>query len=74
MKNTIRVERARLEISQRELSHLVHVSRQTIHAIEKGRKIPSVELAMKISKVFKLAVESVFLLENKKRAIKKNKK
>ena len=63
MKNTIRVERAILDISQAELAERVQVSRQTINAIEGGKYIPSAALAIKIARVFGKKVEEVFELE-----------
>jgi putative transcriptional regulator len=47
-------------ITQEELAALVGVSRQTVIAIEKGRYIPSVLLALKIAKYFALPVEDIF--------------
>jgi putative transcriptional regulator len=52
MNNTIRVERARYKITQAELAEKVDVSRQTIHAIETGKFVPSTVLALKIAKFF----------------------
>jgi putative transcriptional regulator len=52
MKNLIRVERARKNISQAELADIIHVSRQTIHAIETGKFIPSTLLALKMAHYF----------------------
>jgi putative transcriptional regulator len=63
MKNRIRIERAVMQISQEKLSEMVQVSRQTIHAIENGKYIPSTLLALKIAKVFNKQVEEVFELE-----------
>lgn len=39
MKNSLKVERARLNLTQAELADKVHVSRQTIHSIEIGLAI-----------------------------------
>lgn len=39
---------------------LLQVSRQTIISIENGRYNPSLELALKIAKIFKLPVEKIF--------------
>jgi putative transcriptional regulator len=36
LKNYVRMHRARLDMSQEELAQAVGVSRQTIHAIERG--------------------------------------
>lgn len=63
MKNTIRIERAILNISQAELADRVQVTRQTINAIELGKYAPSAVLAMKIARVFGKKVEEIFELE-----------
>lgn len=63
MKNTIRVERAVLHITQEELAKRVNVSRQTINTIEAGKYVPSTVLALKIARTFNKAVEEVFILE-----------
>jgi len=63
MNNTIRVERAKLDISQQDLAERVEVSRQTIHSIERGKKKPSVELALKIAQAFKVSIEEIFTLD-----------
>jgi len=63
MKNSIRVERAILRISQQELADAVGVSRQTIYAIENDKFIPSTELALKISAYFGKTVNELFSLD-----------
>lgn len=63
MQNSIRVERAILNITQEELAQRVKVSRQTINAMEAGKYIPSTALAIKIARVFDKKVEDVFFLE-----------
>lgn len=63
MQNTIRVERARYKITQAQLAEKVDVSRQTIHAIETGKFVPSTVLALKISKYFNVKLENIFQLE-----------
>ena len=63
--NTIRVERARKRITQAELADQIHVSRQTIHSIEAGKFVPSVLLALKIARYFKLNMEDIFHLDEK---------
>lgn len=64
MKNTIKVERAKLGISQTELAEKVGVSKQTVHSIETGRFVPSTVLAMKMARFFKIRVEELFELED----------
>ena len=62
MKNNIRVERARLRISQKELADAIGVTRQTIYAIENDKFIPSTELALKMSAYFGKTVNELFSL------------
>ena len=63
MKNTIKVERARHDMTQANLAEKIGVSRQTIHAIEKGKFVPSTVLALKIARFFEVKVEEIFTLE-----------
>lgn len=63
MKNNIRVERAIQKITQQELAEAIHVSRQTINAIELGKYIPSTVLALKIARLFGKTVDEIFQLE-----------
>ncbi|WP_306351107.1 helix-turn-helix transcriptional regulator [Flavobacterium sp. '19STA2R22 D10 B1'] len=64
MKNTLKVERAKLNMTQQELADQISVSRQTINSIESQKYIPSTVLALKISKVFNTSVNDIFELEN----------
>lgn len=63
MKNHIRVERARMRITQEELAARVQVSRQAINAIEAGKYNLSTMLALKIAQVFGTTVDALFELE-----------
>ncbi len=65
MKNLLKVERAKKNITQAELANLVSVSRQAINAIELGKYIPSTALSLKIAHVFGTSVHEVFQLEEK---------
>jgi len=60
MKNTINVERAKKNMTQEQLAKKVHVTRQSIHAIEKNKSEPSLPLAMKIAKFFGVKIEDIF--------------
>ena len=64
MKNIIKVERARHNLSQSDLAERVGVSRQTIYAIEKGKFDPSVALAFRIADELKIDVNDLFLRES----------
>ena len=63
MKNTLKVERAKLNFTQQDLADKVGVSRQTINSIEAERYVPSTVLAIKISEVFKTTVNEIFKLD-----------
>ena len=72
MKNNLRVERARVRMTQQELADKTGVTRQTIVAIEQGKFNPSTVLALKMARVFGVTIEALFELEetdynNKKR-------
>ncbi|MCF6182482.1 helix-turn-helix transcriptional regulator [Lutibacter sp.] len=64
MKNLIKVERARHNLTQAELAEKLGVSRQTIHAIEKNKFNPSVILAIKMAHFFEVTVEYLFDIED----------
>lgn len=63
MKNLIKVERARHNLTQSDLARIVNVNRQTINSIETMKYIPSGLLMIKIAKYFKVPVEELFILE-----------
>lgn len=60
MKNRLKELRSAKEWSQGELADKLAVSRQTINAIETEKYDPSLPLAFKIAKLFKLPVEEIF--------------
>jgi putative transcriptional regulator len=60
MKNRLRELRAVREWSQGDLAEKLAVSRQTINAIETEKYDPSLPLALKIGRLFKLPVEEIF--------------
>jgi putative transcriptional regulator len=59
--NSVRALRfAADEMTQSELADRVHVTRQTIIAIEQGRYSPSLEMAFQIAGVFGVPLDDVF--------------
>jgi putative transcriptional regulator len=64
MKNFLKVERAKHDMTQAQLAEKVSVSRQTINSIEIGKFIPSTLLSMKIAAVFDVQVNNLFTLED----------
>lgn len=63
MKNNIKVERAKKNITQAQLAEMVNVSRQSINAIELGKYNLSTILALKIARNFDKTVNDIFELE-----------
>ena len=63
MKNNIKVERARINMTQAELAEKVDVTRQTINAIEAAKYVPSAVLAFKIARLFGKWPHELFELE-----------
>lgn len=50
--------------TQEELANSIGVSRQTIHAIERNKFVPSVQTALKLADYFNLKVEELFQLSD----------
>ncbi|WP_348668996.1 helix-turn-helix transcriptional regulator [uncultured Polaribacter sp.] len=63
MKNSIKVERAKKDLTQADLAKLAKVSRQTINAMELGKYVPSTVLALRLAQIFKVEVSAIFTLE-----------
>ena len=63
MKNFLKIERARHDLTQDDLAKKIGVSRQTINSIEKNRYVPSTLLALKLSQIFGKSVNEIFMLE-----------
>lgn len=64
LKNYVKMHRARLDMTQEQLAQAVGVSRQTIHAIERGKAEPSVALALRLAHLFEMKVDELFMLTN----------
>jgi putative transcriptional regulator len=69
MKNKIKVYRAMHDMTQEDLAKVIGVTRQTILAIEKGKYVPSLDLAFKIARHFHVTVEDVFQYGDVERTI-----
>lgn len=63
MNNNIRSLRETQNLTQQDLADQLGVSRQTIISLENGRYNPSIMLAYRISRIFNLTIEDVFLFE-----------
>ncbi len=63
MKNEVKQYRLISGMTQSDLALQISVSRQTIHAIESGKYVPSTVLALKIARFFQVEVSVLFTLE-----------
>ena len=63
MKNFLKQWRLQKALSQTELAEKVGVSRQTIYAVEVGKYVPSVVIALKLAQILDVPVEKMFELE-----------
>ena len=62
-----RIRQLRIEIdnmSQARLAREIDISRQTLHAIERGQRLPSLEIAHRIADVLNCALDDVFHYES----------
>lgn len=62
LRNRIKLERARHDLTQEQVADLVGVTRKTINTVETGRFVPSTVLALKLAKALHTTVEELFYL------------
>jgi putative transcriptional regulator len=55
--------RAERSLTQEDLAERAGVTRQTIISIERGRYSPSIELALRLARLFGVPVEALFELD-----------
>ena len=60
MRNKLKVYRAMYDLTQEDLAQKLGITRQTVLSIEKQKYDPSLELAFKISNLFKVKIEDIF--------------
>ena len=60
MNNKVRELRGERGWSQGDLADKLDVSRQTVNAIETSKYDPSLPLAFRIAKLFRMTIESIF--------------
>jgi putative transcriptional regulator len=68
LRNHLKQHRARLDLTQEELSARVGVRRQAILAIEKGKYVPSALLAFQLARVLGMPVTELFELVDEEEA------
>jgi putative transcriptional regulator len=62
--NRVKELRLALGWTQEQLAQAAGVSRQSVNSIERERYVPSLELALKFTRIFKCPTEQIFQLEN----------
>lgn len=60
--NTLKVQRAMRNLTQADLAEMAGVTRKSVNAIEMGRMVPSVLLALKLARVLGVPVDAFFSL------------
>ena len=63
LSNTLRVQRAKRDLTQEQLAELVGVSRKTINTVERCVFVPSTLLALKLARALNCSVEELFSIE-----------
>jgi putative transcriptional regulator len=66
VQNTLKVHRAIRNLTQAELADLAGITRASVNAIEGGRMIPSILLALKLATALGVAVDEIFRLSERK--------
>jgi putative transcriptional regulator len=66
--NMIKVQRAIRDLTQAELAAIAGVTRKSVNAIETGRMVPSVLLALKLARALGVSVEIIFSLNGAQEA------
>lgn len=60
---TMKLQRARRDLTQAQLAELSGITRKSINAIESGRMVPSTILALKLARTLGVTVEELFSIE-----------
>jgi putative transcriptional regulator len=63
LQNQLRDHRRRQQLTQQALAEKVGVTRQTIIAVEQGKFVPSVRLALGLARALELQLEELFWIE-----------
>ncbi|WP_339213491.1 helix-turn-helix transcriptional regulator [Solibacillus sp. FSL W8-0372] len=63
MKTRLKELRARYQLNQTELAKRAKVSRQTISLIEREELVPSLLIAVRISKILNESIDEIFIFE-----------
>lgn len=62
LENSLKVHRARKNLTQAELAGLADITRASVNAIEGGRMVPSILLALRLAAALGVTVDDLFRL------------
>jgi putative transcriptional regulator len=65
LRNTLKVQRAMRNLTQADLAALAGVTRRSVNAIETGRMVPSVLLALRLARALDVSVDALFILDGR---------
>ena len=63
LRNTLKVQRAIRDLTQAELAAKAGVTRKSVNAIETGKMVPSVLLALKLARALEVPIDTIFSLD-----------
>lgn len=63
LSTSMKVERAKRDLTQADLAELAGTTRKSINAIEMGRMVPSVLLSLKLARALAVTVEELFQIK-----------
>ena len=63
LRNRLKVQRAIRDLTQADLAAKSGVTRKSVNAIETGRMVPSVLLALKLARALEVPIETIFMLD-----------
>lgn len=63
LRNKLKVQRAMHDLTQADLAAKAGVTRKSVNAIETGRMVPSVLLALKLARALEVPIETIFILD-----------
>ena len=68
LRNTLKVQRAMRDLTQADLADLAGVTRRSVNAIEAGRMVPSVLLALRLARALGVTVDAIFTIADEETA------
>ncbi|MGK2856646.1 MAG: helix-turn-helix transcriptional regulator [Thermoanaerobaculia bacterium] len=64
LRNTLKVQRAMRDLTQADLATMAGTTRKSVNAIETGKMVPSVLLALKLAHALEVSLETIFSLDD----------